>query len=80
MWKGVYIKKRFFFDLEELDSIEYGHLVSWGHRQRVVRNLRETRCDNVTEMLGKERMRKVSVSDVKCFKEAIESKNKGKGI
>lgn len=80
MWKGVYIKKRFFFDLEELDSIEYRHLVSWGHRQRVVRNLRETRCDNVTEMMGKGRMRKVSVSDVKCFKEAIESKNKGKGI
>lgn len=73
-------KEKILLDLGELDSIEYRHLVSWGHRQRVVRNLRETRCDNVTEMMGKERMRKVSVSDVKCFKEAIESKNKGKGI
>ena len=80
MWKGVHIKKRFLFDLEELDSIEYRHLVSWGHRQRVVRNLRETRCDDVTEMMGKERTRKVSVSDVKRFKDAMESKNKAKGI
>ena len=73
MWKG-----RFLFNLEKLDSIKYWHSISWGQGQRVVRNLIKMRCYHIMQIMGKG-MWKLSVNGVKCCKEAVESKSKGKG-